>query len=163
MRITTVRIIFQIVIIALFLTFVFTTTYTHLDQMPTLKFWLSKFLEIDPLVSMATALSTHTVYKGLIWSLVLLAWGVARQKRWAWWGSLVYMSLLALSTILTFARTDYLDILSQMYFAPAEMKALGGLPVEGYHLAAFFGVPLLVTVGLIVYARQHFGAEKRQV
>ena len=72
MRITTVRIIVQLVIAALFLTFVFTTTFSHLDEMPALKFWLSKFLEIDPLVALATALATHTVYKGLIWSLLLV-------------------------------------------------------------------------------------------
>lgn len=72
MRITTVRIIVQIVVMALFLTFVSTTTFSHLDEMPALKFWLSKFLEIDPLVAAATALATHTVYRGLIWSLVLL-------------------------------------------------------------------------------------------
>ncbi len=72
MRITTVRIIVQTIVMALFLTFVFLTTMTHLDSVPALKFWVSKFLEIDPLVGIATALTTHTVYKGLIWSLVLL-------------------------------------------------------------------------------------------
>lgn len=72
MRITTVRILFQTVVMALFLTFVFVTTFTHLDDVPALKFWVSKFLEIDPLVAIATALATHTVYKGLMWSLVLL-------------------------------------------------------------------------------------------
>ena len=57
---------------ALFLTFVFVTTFAHLDDAPALKFWVSKFLEIDPLVAIATSLATHTLYKGLIWSLVLL-------------------------------------------------------------------------------------------
>ena len=56
----------------LFALFVFVTTFTHLDDVPALKFWVSKFLEIDPLVTIATALATHTVYKGLLWSLVLL-------------------------------------------------------------------------------------------
>jgi hypothetical protein len=97
-----------------------------------------------------------------IWSLVLLTWGMARQKRWAWWGSLVYMSLLALSTILSFARTSYLEILAQMRFGPIEMDALDGLPVEGYHLAVFFGVPLLVTVGLIVYAGRYQWRQRGQ-
>ncbi|MEP0844691.1 MAG: 4Fe-4S dicluster domain-containing protein, partial [Phycisphaerae bacterium] len=72
MRITTVRIITQTVVMALFLTFVFITTFSHLNEMPTLAFWLSKFLEIDPLVGVATAVTTHTLYKGLIWSLILL-------------------------------------------------------------------------------------------
>ena len=72
MRITTIRIIVQTIVMALFLTFVFATTFTHLDQAPGLKFWLSKFLEVDPLVAIATSLATHTLYKGLIWSLILL-------------------------------------------------------------------------------------------
>ncbi len=72
MRITTVRILVQAIVMALFLTFVFVTTFSHLEDAPALAFWVSKFLEIDPLVSIATALATHTVYKGLIWSLLLL-------------------------------------------------------------------------------------------
>ena len=72
MRITTIRILFQIAVITLFLTFAFVTTFTHLDDAPALKFWVSKFLQIDPLVAIATGLATHTVYKGLIWSLALL-------------------------------------------------------------------------------------------
>ena len=72
MRITTIRILFQIAVITLFLTLAFVTTFTHLDDAPALKFWVGKFLQIDPLVAIATALATHTVYKGLIWSLALL-------------------------------------------------------------------------------------------
>ncbi len=72
LRITTVRIIVQIVVFALFMLFVFATSFTQLSDRPRMQFWLSKFLEIDPLVSIATAITTHTVYKGLIWSLILL-------------------------------------------------------------------------------------------
>ena len=55
-----------------FLAFVFLTTFANLDRMPGLRFWLSKFLEIDPLISITTAITAHTVYKGLLWSLVIL-------------------------------------------------------------------------------------------
>jgi len=72
MRITTVRIIVQTVVMALFLTFVFVTTFSHLDDVPALRFWVGKFLEVDPLIAIATALATHTLYKGLAWSLLLL-------------------------------------------------------------------------------------------
>ncbi len=72
MRITTVRIIVQTVIFAMFLLFVFTTTFSHLQAMPGLMWVVSKFLEVDPLIAVATAISTHTLYKGLIWSLVIL-------------------------------------------------------------------------------------------
>ncbi len=72
MRITTVRILVQIIVFALFLTFCFVTTFANLNDYPSLVFWVSKFLDIDPLVAISTAITTHTVYKGLIWSLILL-------------------------------------------------------------------------------------------
>ncbi len=72
LRITTIRIIIQAVVFGLFLSFVLLTTFTHLDRFPGLRHWVSKVLEVDPLVSIATAITTHTVYKGLLWSLVIL-------------------------------------------------------------------------------------------
>ncbi len=67
MRITTVRILVQIFFFSLFLFFCFVTEFSYLKGYP-----VSFFLEADPLVAIATAITTHTVYKGLIWSLVLL-------------------------------------------------------------------------------------------
>jgi polyferredoxin/formate hydrogenlyase subunit 6/NADH:ubiquinone oxidoreductase subunit I len=72
LRITSIRIIVQAGMFGLFLAFVFLTTFENLDRLPGLRFWLSKFLEVDPLIALATALTTHTVYKGLLWSLVIL-------------------------------------------------------------------------------------------
>lgn len=71
-RITTVRVFTQAVTFGLFLCFVFLTTFSHLDRLPGLRFWLSKFLETDPLISVATAVTTHTLYRGLLWSLLIL-------------------------------------------------------------------------------------------
>ncbi len=71
-RITTIRIIAQTVIFAAFLAFVCLTTFANIDRFPGLRGWVSKILEIDPLVAIATAITTHTVYKGLLWSLVVL-------------------------------------------------------------------------------------------
>ncbi len=72
LRITTIRIIVQAVIFGLFLAFVLLTTFANLDKFPGLHQWVSKILEVDPLVSTATAITTHTVYKGLLWSLIIL-------------------------------------------------------------------------------------------
>ncbi len=72
LRITTVRIIVQTVVFAMFMSFVLLTTFVNLDRFPGLRLWVSKILEIDPLVALATAITTHTVYKGLLWSLVIL-------------------------------------------------------------------------------------------
>jgi len=71
-RITTVRIIVQSTMFALFLTFVVLTTFANLNRYPNLHLWVSKILEIDPLIALSTALTTHTIYKGLLWSLVIL-------------------------------------------------------------------------------------------
>jgi polyferredoxin len=71
-RITTIRVIVQTLMFGLFVAFVVLTTFTKLDHYPGLRHWVSKLLEIDPLVSISTALTTHTVYKGLLWSLIIL-------------------------------------------------------------------------------------------
>lgn len=67
MRITTVRILVQIFFISLFVFFLFVTEFSYLKGYP-----VSLFLEADPLVGVANAIATHTVYKGLLWSLILI-------------------------------------------------------------------------------------------
>ncbi|NUQ00069.1 MAG: 4Fe-4S dicluster domain-containing protein [Armatimonadetes bacterium] len=67
MRITTVRVLVQTVSFALFLAFVIITDFSLLKGFP-----VSLFLEVDPLVAIATAITTHQVYQSLVWALVLL-------------------------------------------------------------------------------------------
>ena len=67
MRITKVRVIFQVFFFGLFLFFAFITEFGHLKGYP-----VSLFLEADPLVGIATAITTHSLYGGLIWSLAVL-------------------------------------------------------------------------------------------
>jgi polyferredoxin len=67
MRITRVRVIAQAFFFALFLFFVVITDLRYLKGYP-----VSLFLEMDPLVGLATAITTWTVYKALILGLVLL-------------------------------------------------------------------------------------------
>jgi MFS family permease len=92
-----------------------------------------------------------------IFCLAGLAWGVLKLKPWAWWGSLVFLSLLTLSVIVTFSQCSLVDVLSRMRFPPTEMEILGGLPFHGFHLALALGVPLLVTLGLLVFSKRYFG------
>ncbi len=72
LRITSIRIIVQLATFGLFLAFVLLTSFASLDRLPGLRHWVSKVMEIDPLVAIATAITTHTVYRGLLWSLVIL-------------------------------------------------------------------------------------------
>lgn len=72
LRVTTVRIIVQTVMFGLFVVLVVVGTFANLERLPGLRDTVSKFLEIDPLIALATALATHSVYRGLLWSLLVL-------------------------------------------------------------------------------------------
>jgi polyferredoxin len=67
MKTRSVRRISQTFFFTLFLFFCVVTDLRYLKGYP-----VSLFLELDPLVSVATAITTHTVYKGLLWSLLIL-------------------------------------------------------------------------------------------
>jgi hypothetical protein len=93
-----------------------------------------------------------------ILGLLFLAWGTLQRKAWAWWGGLVYLGLMALSSILTLVQTSYGELLAHLDYPPTEMEALQGIPLEGYHLALLAGVPLLVATGILVLSKRHFGS-----
>lgn len=67
MKLRTARRISQVFFFGLFLFLVAVADLRYLKGYP-----VSLFLEIDPLVAAATALSSHALYMGMIWSLALL-------------------------------------------------------------------------------------------
>lgn len=67
LRITRVRVISQAFFFLLFLFLIIVTDLRYLKGYPA-----SLFLELDPLVAVATAITSHTLYKGLILSLILI-------------------------------------------------------------------------------------------
>ncbi len=97
----------------------------------------------------------------LIACLACLIWGTFRLRTWAWWGSVIYFGLITSSSILTLCRSSLSDILSRMKFAPTEMEALRGLPFQGWLMAAFIGIPLLLTLSLIILSKRYFRTEGR--
>lgn len=88
--------------------------------------------------------------------LVCLIWGMLRSKLWAWWGSVIWLSLFTFSTVLTFCRYDYSAILSGLAFPPREMEFLGGIPVQGYHFSVLAGIPLFITWVIAILSKRHF-------
>ena len=68
LRLTQVRIVAQIVFFALFVLAVWATWTSRIEGYP-----VSRLLEMDPLVTLATFLSTGYVYKFLGWSLLIVA------------------------------------------------------------------------------------------
>jgi len=89
--------------------------------------------------------------------LGLLLWGTWEQRMWAWWGSAVYYTMLAMTWLVTVARIPYTDLLAGLKFAPAEMEALSGIPLEGWELGVFAGLPMLACLGVVLACRRHFG------
>jgi hypothetical protein len=89
--------------------------------------------------------------------LGLLLWGTWNRYRWAWWGSAAYYALLAATWIVTFARTWWADLLAWLQFSPTEVKMLSGLPLRGYEIGLFVGLPMLACLALILLSRRHFG------
>jgi hypothetical protein len=89
--------------------------------------------------------------------LGFLLWGTWQQHTWAWWASAVYYALLATTWIVTFAQTPYAELLAWLRLAPVEMQALSGIPLQGYELGLFAGLPMLACMGVILASRRHFG------
>jgi len=91
----------------------------------------------------------------VIW-LALLIWGTIRRRRWAWWGALLYFGLLTISSTLALSRSSWADLLNRMKFAETELDALAGLPIQGIHLIPIVGLPLLLTLVVIIFSRKQF-------
>jgi multisubunit Na+/H+ antiporter MnhE subunit len=90
--------------------------------------------------------------------LVFMAWSTFRLRTWAWWGSLIYFGVMTLSSITTLLKSSYAEILAVLNFPPSEIEFLDGVPIQGYHLAVFVGIPLLLTLGAIVLSRRYFSS-----
>jgi hypothetical protein len=101
------------------------------------------------------------VLDALIALLLFLTWGTLKSRLWAWWGGLITLGLMMFSAVFTFLQSSYLEILEIVDFPPTEVAFLDGVPLQGFHLAVFFGVPLLATLGIIIGSRRHFGMANR--
>lgn len=87
----------------------------------------------------------------------ILIYGTVRLKIWAWWSSLVYISLLTISSVMSFARHSFYDIIIVMKLPAYEMGFLDKLIfLHDYHLVGLFAIPLLITLGLVIYSKRYF-------
>ena len=91
----------------------------------------------------------------IVWAAAA-AWGALRRRPWAWWAALVLFATLSVSTILTLASSTYAELLAALDLPEAEMDIVGDAPIAGWHLAVFFGLPLLATLGAVLASKRHF-------
>jgi hypothetical protein len=92
----------------------------------------------------------------LISFILLLIIGTLKRKVWSWWASLFYFCSFTLSLIVTFLSTDFSEIIALLHFPPTETNMLIKIPLKGIHLGAFFGIPLLMTLAVIVSVKKYF-------
>ncbi len=75
-----IRRAYEVLFLGLFFFFLFITDLRYLKGWP-----VSLFLEATPLVAVATALTTHTIYRNLVWGLVIIAITMMVGRVWCNW------------------------------------------------------------------------------
>ncbi len=87
----------------------------------------------------------------------ILIYGTVRLKTWAWWSSLAFVSLLTISSVMSFARHSFYDIIIMMKLPAYEMELLDKLEfLHDYHLVGLVAIPLLITLGLVIYSKRYY-------
>ena len=76
----TIRIICQVFFLALFVFLAFVSSTAYLGYWP-----ISLFVQLDPLVGLATILSSRTLYHGLLWGLPILILAIILGRVWCNW------------------------------------------------------------------------------
>ncbi len=75
-----IRRAYEVLFLGLFLFFLIITDLRYLKGWP-----VSIFLEATPLVAVSTALTTHTIYRNLVWGLVIIAVTMMLGRVWCNW------------------------------------------------------------------------------
>jgi polyferredoxin len=75
-----IRRAYEVLFLGLFLFFLLITDLRYLKGWP-----VSLFLEATPLVAVSTALTTHTLYRNLVWGLVVIAITMMLGRVWCNW------------------------------------------------------------------------------
>ncbi len=75
-----IRRAYEVLFLGLFLFFLVITDLRYLKGWP-----VSLFLEATPLVAVATALTTHTIYRNLVWGLFIIAVTMMLGRVWCNW------------------------------------------------------------------------------
>ena len=96
----------------------------------------------------------------LILVMIGLIWGLARQRRWAWWASIATLGLVTLSTLVTLPRYTLGGILAAMAVPDAEVALFRNSPLLDLPMTIPAVIPLLGTLCVILATRRHFQAKR---
>ena len=94
-----------------------------------------------------------------IFLLGFLILGLIRLKSWSWYGSVVYLIFLILSTGITLYKQDIRGLLSVMAFAPKEMEIINNITLKDWQISIIIGVsvitPLIITTVLLAIGKRY--------
>jgi hypothetical protein len=92
--------------------------------------------------------------------LGFLIWGLLRLKSWSWYGSIVYLVFLILSTVITLYKQNIQSLLDVMVFAPKEMEIINSITLKDWQISMILGVsvivPLIITMVLLAINKRYF-------
>ncbi len=92
--------------------------------------------------------------------LGFLIWGLLRLKSWSWYGSIIYLVFLILSTGITLYKQNIQSLLSVMAFAQKEMEIINNITLKNFQISTILGlsviVPLIITMVLLIINKRYF-------
>ena len=94
---------------------------------------------------------------------VALIVGTINFKLWAWWASFLYFILFTISLFSTLLASNVTHIISLLKLPSTEANALINIPLQGVHLSIILGIPLLLTLAVILYSRKYFLINRKSV
>ncbi len=87
----------------------------------------------------------------------ILMYGLVRMERWAWWGSMIVISVLAISSAMSFVRYSFYDIVQMMSLPPRELEFIEGVTIiHNVNIVALVVMPLMTALGLTAYSKRYF-------
>jgi len=60
------------------------------------------------------------------------------------------------SSIITLLLSDFSEIVTLLNFPATETNALINVPLKGFHLSIIFGIPIAITLAVIIFSKKHF-------
>ena len=87
---------------------------------------------------------------------VVLIIGTLNRKLWSWWASFFYFCFFVTSSLVTLLVSDFSEIVTLLNFPAIETKMLINVPLNGFHLTVIFGIPLVLTLGVIIFSKKYF-------
>ena len=94
---------------------------------------------------------------------VALILGTLKIKLWIWWASVIYFGSLTISTILTLLSSDFSEMVALLNFPERETNALINIPLQGFHLAIIFGIPLFLSLSIILFSKKYYYEGQRGI